>query len=82
MTGSTKRRAHVPTYSSTPDPNCHFALLQCAAFLDLLEGWFRFGDPELVIWVCIDADVRFGGDGHDDAIGFFGSGGGHDGHGE
>lgn len=35
----------------------HFAVLQLSALLYLLERGLGFGDPELVRWIRIDADI-------------------------
>jgi hypothetical protein len=55
--GSTQGCANIPANASAANFDGHLAWFQPLRRLDLVDGWFRIGHPQVVICVCEDADV-------------------------
>lgn len=51
-------RCTLPADSRAFYGNANFSWLELAR-LHIFETWFSFSDPQLVFWICEDADVGF-----------------------
>lgn len=48
---------YIPTDTSAADSNGHLAGLQISARFDGIGAGFSFANPEVMFWICEDANV-------------------------